>query len=330
MHRLLLYPVYPVLAITATQLLAQTPGPVTKAVATITAADVSRHIYVIADDSMMGRNTPSRGLELTARYVADQFKKFGLKPGGDNGTWFQRYPIPNDTVTAPNTVGILEGDDPKLKKEYLVFSAHMDHIGIARGGVDSINNGASDNGSGTAGLIEVAEALSRAGVRLRRSVIFLAVSGEEKGLWGSRYFVEHPVVPIGQIVANLNLDGIGRIRGDTVAVIGKHYSDLGATLDRVDAAHPDPYLTPVGDPWPEDQLFYRSDHYSFARQGIPSLFFTGAGNPDVHAVTDSPDKIDAEKEVHVLRLVFHLGRELANVDQRPRWDPASYQRIVKP
>ncbi len=319
-----------VLTITATHLLAQTPAPVTKAIETITAADVMRHIYVIADDSMMGRDTPSPGLEKTAQYIADQFKTFGLKSGGDSGTWFQRYRIPDDTITAPNTVGILEGSDLQLRNEYIVFSAHMDHIGIASGEVDSINNGASDNGSGTAGIIELAEAFSQAGVRPRRSLIFVAVSGEEQGFWGSRHFVEQPVVPIKQILADINLDGIGRIRGDTVAVIGKEHSDLGATLDRVYAAHPEFGVIPAGDPWPEEQLFYRSDQYSFARRGVPSLFFTAAANPDVHQVTDSPDKIDAEREVRILRLVFHLGQELANADQRPVWDSTSYQQIVKP
>src|SRR6185369_15630463 len=119
---------------------------------------------------------------------------------GDSGTWFQRYPLPGDkSATAPNTVGILEGSDPKLKEEYVVFSAHMDHIGISSGETDSINNGADDDGSGTTAVIELAEAFSRSGARPKRSVIFLTVSGEEKGLWGSAYFAKHPPVPLKQI-----------------------------------------------------------------------------------------------------------------------------------
>ena len=94
---------------------------------------MARHVGVIAADSMLGRGTPSRGLELTAQYVADQFQKFGLKPAGDNGTWLQRYLVGNDTVTAPNTVGLLEGTDPKLKDEYIVITAHMDHVGFQAG-----------------------------------------------------------------------------------------------------------------------------------------------------------------------------------------------------
>ena len=113
-------------------------------------------------------------------------------------------------LTAPNTVGILEGTDPALRKQYLVFSAHMDHIGVTPGGADSVNNGADDDASGTTGVIELAEAFSRAGGRPKRSIIFLTVSGEEKGLWGSNFFTSNPPVPIKQIVAD-NAVAIGVI-----------------------------------------------------------------------------------------------------------------------
>ncbi|MGH7657374.1 MAG: M28 family peptidase, partial [Gemmatimonadales bacterium] len=360
-------PVALLLPLFAVPVAAQAPAPMTEmnpieeAAATITESDVARRVAIIADDSMGGRDTPSRGLELTAQYVADEFKSFGLKPGGENGTWFQRYPlqkrkidragsyvtfksdkgesrvafdgnarllsnegttgevrgpvlllagdpgemkltpeqvkghvvmilvdyaegnrparvrlsrtvaairntevtpaayvavsnldrkewaelaaerrtrvsrvsgeegedvsppaleihrsilaeavelpavnggaaavreIPDLTVTlnvkqtvedisAPNTIGVIEGSDPALKNEYLVFSAHMDHVGIRGGQPDSIYNGADDDASGTTGVIELAEAFSQPGARPKRSVIFMTVSGEEKGLWGS-------------------------------------------------------------------------------------------------------------------------------------------------
>ena len=130
------------------------------------------------------------------------------------------------SASAPNTVGILEGSDPGLRKEFLVYSAHMDHIGITPGQADSINNGADDDGSGTVGVMELAEAFSQ-GPRPKRSIIFLTVSGEEKGLWGSNYFTLHPPVPIGQIVADINIDMIGRNWPDTIVAIGKEHSDLG-------------------------------------------------------------------------------------------------------
>jgi hypothetical protein len=469
--------------------------------ASITPADVARRIGIIADDSMLGRDTPSRGLELTARYVADQFRSFGLRPAGDSGTFLQRYtisrrrfeaadsrvtlktggveatarfdrsaryvqgPVPREpisgpvvvvggnlgpdavsrmavrdkvvvypidatasertiqvtralrlarpsavvlvvdtppdayaaripgtatprtavdlklmtppvvevnetaiapalraarvepaavraasgpvyrevrgleatvalkdsvlrTLTAPNTVGILPGRDPTLRQQYLVFSAHMDHIGITPGLPDSVNNGADDDGSGTAGVMELAEALSRPGARPKRSIIFLTVSGEEKGLWGSRYFSEHPPVPLDHIVADLNIDMIGRNWRDTIVAIGKEHSDLGATLARVNRAHPELHMTAIDDRWPEERFYFRSDHYNFARKGVPILFFFNGVHPDYHQVTDSPDKIDSEKESRILRLLYYLGRAIGDAPARPQWNPASYREIV--
>ena len=229
---------------------------------------------------------------------------------------------------APNTVGILEGSDPVLKDEYLVYSAHMDHIGVAAGRADSINNGADDDASGTVGVIELAEAFSRAGARPKRSIIFLTVSGEEKGLWGSRYFTEHPAVPIDRIVADLNIDMIGRNWPDTIVAIGKEHSDLGATLERVNAAHRELGMTAIDDQWPEERFYFRSDHYNFARKGVPILFFFNGVHPDYHRVTDSPDKIDSEKEARILRLLYYLGREIGDAADRPRWKPESYREIV--
>jgi Zn-dependent M28 family amino/carboxypeptidase len=226
-------------------------------------------------------------------------------------------------------VGILEGSDPKLKQEYLIYSAHMDHIGITPGQPDSINNGADDDGSGTVGVVELAEAFSRRPARPRRSIVFLTVSGEEKGLWGSRYFSEHPTVPIRQVVADLNIDMIGRNWPDTIVAIGKEHSDLGSTLDRVNRAHPELGMTAIDDIWPEERFYFRSDHFNFARKGVPILFFFNGVHPDYHQVTDSPDKINSEKEARILRLLFYLGQELGNAPQRPQWKPESYREIVE-
>jgi Zn-dependent M28 family amino/carboxypeptidase len=233
------------------------------------------------------------------------------------------------TLTAPNTVGILEGKDPRLKREYLVYSAHMDHTGITPGRPDSINNGADDDASGTVGVIELAEAFSRPGSRPKRSIIFLTVSGEEKGLWGSEFFTSHPPVPIEQIVANINLDMIGRNWADTIVAIGKEHSDLGTTLHRVNAAHPELGMTAIDDRWPEERFYFRSDHYNFARKGVPILFFFNGVHEDYHEVTDSPEKINSDKEARILRLLFYLGQEIANAPKRPEWKRESYEEIVE-
>jgi hypothetical protein len=313
---------------------------VRRGIETITPADVKRRVQIIADDSMGGRDTPSRGLEATARYIASEFRQFGLTPAGDSGGFIQRYPIPGGrsdgrsnarTRTAPNVVGVLEGSDPVLKQEYIVLSAHMDHVGVgAPVNGDSIYNGADDDASGTTGVLELAEALSRPGARPKRSVIFLTVSGEEHGLWGSSWFSEHAPAPISQIVADLNIDMIGRNWKDTIVVIGKEHSDLGTTLDRVNRAHPELGMRAIDDIWPEENFYFRSDHYNFARRGVPVLFFFNGTHPDYHGPNDEPDRIDAEKESRIVRLIYLIAQEVGNAPQRPAWNPASYKRIVRP
>jgi len=231
--------------------------------------------------------------------------------------------------SAPNVVGILEGSDATLKNEYVVFSAHMDHVGIGQPvNGDEIYNGADDDASGTAGVMELAEAFAALRPRPKRSFIFLTVSGEEHGLWGSDYFSVHPPVDIGNIVADLNADMIGRNWKDTIVVIGKEHSDLGATLNQVNAAHPELNMTAIDDIWPEENFYFRSDHFNFARRGVPVLFFFNGTHDDYHRPSDEVEKIDAEKESRIVRLMFYLGLDVANRTERPRWNPDSYQRIV--
>ena len=467
-------------------------GAVARGAAVITESLYRRHLEVIADDSMMGRDTPSRGLDLTSRYIAGNFRRLGMKPGGDSGSYEQRYAInrtrldsarsrvtlragsaestasfardarivfgsrsgkalvgpalliggdldsalvagtdvagrmvlivadftrplqslnaslnamlrsgvraiimvsnrdpgrfaqllreqwaeaitvgsPEATqpvvaevldgalapalrsvgvelavvraarapivrllpalqlsvtvadevvhsATAPNAVGIVPGTDPLLRNEYVVFSAHMDHEGVnGAHKADSIWNGADDDASGTAGILALAEAFAAAPAR--RSAIFLAVSGEEKGLWGSEYFAANPPVPIGQIVANFNLDMIGRNWKDTIVVIGKEHSDLGATLNRVNAAHPELGLSAIDDIWPHENFYTRSDHYNFARRGVPVLFFFNGVHEDYHEASDHADKIDFEKASRIVKLVYYVGQEVGSAGARPK------------
>jgi len=499
-----------ILMAASTPLAAQTKD-VKKAAASITEKDVRKRINLIADDSMMGRDTPSPGLETAAAYVASQFKSFGLRPGGDSGSYLQRYPLvlrqlqaersfvefssadlqnfivlpfttsviqhageadgtpvtggilliggpPNPenfpadslvkgkfivwvvdwasvpkyanamiikamgagaagvfaasdrdtavvaaaaaqaarvkvsrpeaegaqqrfvplvlefsqaavtsrypqaaqifdqlnsatamtvlpvpewtatvritdstlgTASAPNVVGILDGTDPVLRNEYVVFSAHMDHIGVDPSKPDSINNGADDDGSGTTGILELAEAFTRKKAATKRSLIFLTVSGEEKGLWGSAWFTAHPPVPIDSMVTNLNMDMIGRNWPDTVETIGPTYSSLGPTLDSVAAAHRDLNMLPVGDLAPDERRFFRSDHYNFARAGVPIIYFSSGHHPDYHQPSDSPDKINAEKEARLLQLIFWMGQAVGNGTTRPTWNPGALEQLQR-
>jgi hypothetical protein len=241
---------------------------------------------------------------------------------------------PVESVYAPNVVGLLRGSDPALAAEAVVLSAHMDHVGVTGAGrcrpvgADSICNGADDNASGTVSVVELAEAFAARAVRPRRSMLFVTVSGEERGLWGSDYFAEHPPVPIGRIAADLNLDMVGRNWTDTIVAIGREHSDLGTTLARVEAAHPELRMTVRDDPWPQERFYYRSDHYNFARRGVPILFFFSGTHEDYHRPSDHPEKIDAEKQARLTRLIFHLALDVADAPERPAWVPSSYEAIV--
>lgn len=515
------------LAVTAAPLAAQSrpeihsAAAVRAAVGSITEADYRRRIMALADDSMGGRGTPSPGLEMAASYIASEFRRLGLRPGGDSGTFMQRYRIeraapdstsygmvmgagihshwtagvdmvpaagpatgnpvsgpvvlmvgmPTDSArpfgdaslngavvvhvvswmpfvrsnpgrllaqakaagakgwmvvsdlspaalgqffrsrmrpqvevgsgaasddlpailvrdsaamemlqaagaplaslrapgtafsirplagftatmelrrrvieatSAPNVIGILEGSDPQLRSEYVFLTAHMDHVGVAGAGsgctargADSICNGADDDASGTTGILELAEAYATLTPRPRRSLVFMTVSGEERGLWGSNYYAEHPTLPLAHTVANINLDMIGRLYNnqpgwrDTIVVIGREHSSLGGVVADVTRRHPELRMQPIDDLWPQERFYFRSDHYNFARKGVPILFFFNGVHPDYHQVGDSPDKIDAEKAARIVQMVFYIGLDVANTTERPQWNPESRRQIVE-
>ena len=225
--------------------------------------------------------------------------------------------------TPPNVVGMVRGSDPELRNEYIVYTAHFDHvgIGIADATGDSIYNGADDDASGTAVLLETAAAFAALDVPPARSVIFLAVSGEEKGLLGSKHFSENPTVPIERIIMNINLDMVGRNHHpDTVIGIGRQYTNLGPLTDRVLREHPDLGLTVIDDPRPEKQGFFRSDHLHFVNKDIPAIFFTtGDDHSEYHKPSDEFDLINMEKTARAGRMVFHLGALIAGGTVDPEW-----------
>ena len=229
-----------------------------------------------------------------------------------------------------NTVGWIEGSDPDLRGEYVVFTAHMDHVGVGRPvDGDSIYNGADDDASGTAAIVELAEAFASLDEPPRRSLVFLTVSGEERGLLGSAWYAENPLFPLAATVANLNIDMIGRNWRDTVVAIGREESTLGAMLEATLREHPELGLTMIDDPWPEENFYFRSDHYNFARKGVPVLFFFTGTHEDYHGPNDEADRILYDKTARIARLIFHLGRRIADADERPEWDPTAYRRVVE-
>ncbi|MDP2959450.1 MAG: M28 family peptidase [Longimicrobiales bacterium] len=233
-----------------------------------------------------------------------------------------------------NVIAILEGADPALRSEYVVYTAHMDHLGVGDPiAGDSIYNGADDNASGTAAVLAVAHAFASLPSPPRRSVMFVLVTGEEGlGGGGSVYFLRNPPVPVSVMVADLNADMVGRNWRDTVVVVGRRDSDLGHTVDSVTAVFPELGLA-VADtstrPGDASEVYYLwSDHAAFIRRGVPFLYFYSGMHADYHGPGDSPDKIDVEKLARISRLMFYTGVSVANADTRPQWDPDRHARLV--
>jgi hypothetical protein len=229
----------------------------------------------------------------------------------------------------PNVVAVLRGSDPVLAEEYVILSAHFDHVGVGRPmNGDSVYNGADDNASGTSALLEIARVMAEMPTPPRRSVAFLWVSGEEKGLLGSRWYSENPTLPLEQLVANINVDMIASDRHrDSVVVIGQDYSTLGELVSQVNTRLPELNLVAADDIWPEQRFFFRSDHFNFARQEIPAIFFFTGVHECYHRPCDTVDFVDTAKAARVANLILHTALEIANAERRPQWDPAGLAEV---
>jgi Zn-dependent M28 family amino/carboxypeptidase len=248
-------------------------------------------------------------------------------------------------ITSDNVAGVLAGSDPALRNEYVVLTGHLDHLGIG-GAVngDRIYNGAMDNASGIASLIETARALAARPQRPKRSVMFVAVTAEEKGLLGSRYFASHPTVPAAGIVANVNMDMfLPLFPMKSVMVFGLDESDLGATVRRVAASMG---FAVQGDPEPLRNRFIRSDQYSFVRRGVPALalkvgYAAGSEEAKKHAAwtkeryhapsDDLQQPVDLQAAVGFNDLLQRLTVAIADAPGRPRWhDTSFFKRFAPP
>ena len=243
--------------------------------------------------------------------------------------------VKSDRATTQNVVAVFEGSDPILKDEYVALGAHYDHVGIGLPvSGDAIYNGADDDGSGTTALLGMAEALAKARVRPKRSVLFVWHAGEEKGLWGSRYFTSYPTLPLAKIVTQINIDMIGRSKkaGDTnprnntlsgpneIYVIGSKMmsTELGDLVASVNQQYLNlTYDYRYDDPADPNRFFFRSDHYNYARHGIPIVFFFDGEHEDYHRPGDSVDKIDFQKMENVARTIYLTLWEVANRPSRP-------------
>lgn len=288
--------------------------------------EIRRHVRYLASDEMRGRDTPSPELERAASWIAEKFAAAGLEPAGQDGGFIQFWPYErsgptgedaapatNAAVQVPNVAGIVPGSDAARAGEYVILTAHFDHIGLGTPTEDgdSVYNGADDNASGTAALLEIARAFGSLAVRPARPVLFLATSGEEKGLLGATWFASNPTVFLSDAVAVLNMDMVGRNSADSIGLVGHDYSSLGPLLVRIAAESRHLALSVDTDPAPGEDLFTRSDHYPFARTGIPAIAVTSALHEHYHHPDDEAALIDIDKAARVARLIFLAAYELA-------------------
>ena len=252
-------------------------------------------------------------------YIAGQAKPSAYEPPVSHVL----LPQTQQPVATENVLGYLEGTDKK--DEVLVISAHYDHLGVKH---DTIYNGADDDGSGTVAVLALARAFAQAkkdGHGPRRSILFVLMTGEEEGLFGSEYYTAHPVVPLAQTIADLNIDMVGRTdrrrspKKHFVCVVGS--DKLSSDLHRINEQANRTYTHLDLDyrynvPNEPEQIYYRSDHYNFARRGIPVIFYTTGEHADYHRASDKVDKIEFDKLTERAQLVFHTAWELANREAR--------------
>ncbi|MDR2205038.1 MAG: M28 family peptidase [Flavobacteriaceae bacterium] len=301
-----------------------------KSFASIKAEEMKTNLFVIASDEMQGRDTGSPGQKKAGEYVVNFYKNLGINHPPTMDSYYQKVPADfmnkksrGETLPdSENILAFIEGTEKP--NEIIVISAHYDHVGTKNG---VVYNGADDDGSGTVAVMQMAKAFQEAkksGKGAKRSVLFLHVTGEEHGLFGSSWYSENPIFPLENTVADLNIDMIGRDdqenRGKQyVYVIGSEM--LSSELKKINEATNDSTVKlelnyKYDDPKDPERLYYRSDHYNFAKHNIPVAFFFDGIHEDYHKPTDDPDKIDYNLLQKRAQLIFSTAWELANRNER--------------
>ena len=295
--------------------------------ASITAKELKEHLYVYASDYFQGRETGTIGQKRAVDYIQNFYTTAGIKAAKGTTNYLQamELKIKENLVQTENVVAFIEGSE--FPNEYLVISSHLDHIGINSKG--EINNGADDDGTGTVALLEIAEAFKQAKDKNqgpKRSIIFLHVTGEEKGLLGSKYYSENPLYPLADTMVNLNVDMIGRVNPkretndpNYIYLIGA--DKLSQELHDISEATNKKYTQlsldyTYNDEKDPNRFYYRSDHYNFAKKNIPVIFYFSGTHEDYHKPGDTPDKILYPTLEKRTRLIFYTAWELANRDER--------------
>ncbi len=295
---------------------------------TITAEELKTHLYTFADDKMEGRMTGENGNNKAAEYLRNFYMDEGISSPIEDKNYYQSIPADyfKDATNgnpSQNVVAFIKGSEKP--EEIIVLSAHYDHVGTREG---EIYNGADDDGSGTVSLLEIAKAFQKSvkeGNGPKRSIIILHVTGEEIGLYGSKYYTENPLFPLANTVANLNVDMIGRIGSEKegndnyIYLIGsdKLSQELHDLSEEVNSKYVNLELDyTYNDDNDPNRFYYRSDHYNFAKNNIPVIFYFNGTHEDYHKPTDTPDKIEYELMAKRAKLIFLTAWEIANRESR--------------
>ncbi|WP_142783245.1 M28 family metallopeptidase [Changchengzhania lutea] len=297
----------------------------------ITATELKENLYMYASDEFEGRKTGEPGQKKAVEFIKKYYIDNGIPSPISEGDYFQEIPASffnGGIKDSENVLAFIKGSEKP--DEIIVISAHLDHIGISG---NDINNGADDDGSGTVAILEIAEAFKQAadnGQSPKRSILFLHVTGEEIGLYGSLYYTDvDPVFPLENTVANLNIDMIGRVdpkhedSRNYVYLIGS--DKLSQELHDVSEAVNKAFINlefdyTYNDDNDPNRFYYRSDHYNFAKNNIPVIFYFNGTHADYHRPTDTPDKIEYDLLETRTRLIFHTAWELANREERIKLD----------
>lgn len=320
-----------------TPVFSQTSAP--DVLSSITAEKVKPHIVTLADDKLEGRGGGYKGERKAADYIANEFKRIGLKPYGDprggKRSYFQEFrfqpyhPVkPWEVMTSRNVLGFIEGSDQKLKGEVIIIGAHYDGQGMAGQAdptrqpaaagapADDIWNSANDNATSVAAIIEIARAIKSSGEQPKRSILFIAFGAEEHGMIGSIYYVNHPEFPIGDHIAMINLEKLGRAPEKPFNIAGVASSK--AWPEMIKAAHDATNTKIASGPF----AFPDSDHYAFGSARIPAVIISVSTNLDVHQPSDTADKVDFARTAEAARFAMSMVSQLAAMPERPGYVPS--------
>lgn len=297
---------------------------------TITQNELKENLYEFASDAFEGRETGERGQKKAAEYLKNYYKTNKIESAYFSDDYFQEIPksfLPPGVKASENVVAYIKGSE--IPDEIIVITAHYDHLG--QDGF-KIFNGADDDGSGTVALLEIAQAFQNAkaeGFGPKRSLLFMNLTAEEKGLFGSKWYVENPIFPLKNHVANLNIDMIGRVddahllEPNYIYLIGsdKLSIDLHKLSEKTNKKHTKLNLDyTYNDEDDPNRFYYRSDHYNFAKNNIPIIFYFNGVHEDYHKETDTAEKINYELLTQRTKLVFFTAWEIANRDKKLKVD----------